>query len=88
MIHKELLKNTCYYNQPSFNQNWVHIDQFSYGASNDNPEGNVYVDGYDLVKPVNYCVDVRTGSAVAVNSICIVLGQKLLSINSNSFAVV
>jgi hypothetical protein len=59
-IHKKLLKNTCYFNQPIYNQYWFHMDKFAYIDSNDNEEGSVYVDGFDLVKPVNYVVDVKT----------------------------
>jgi hypothetical protein len=88
MIHKDLLRNTTYYNQLMYNFNFVHVDKFDYSASNENPEGNVFVDGFDLVKPVNYSVVVDTGTATAINNVCVVVGQKLLSINASSFAVI
>jgi hypothetical protein len=87
-IHKKLLRNTCYFNQPIYNSKWIHVDKFAYNESNDNQEGSLYVDGYDLVKPVNYVMDVKTGTATAINNVCVVIGQKLLSITPSSYAVV
>lgn len=87
-IHRKILDNTTYLNQPAYSFNWVHIDRFGYSKSNDNKEGNIYVDGFDLVKPINYNVNVLSGAAVAINNVCIVNGQKLLSITQTSYAVV
>jgi hypothetical protein len=87
-IHKKILKNTCYFNQPIYNNYWFDMDKFAYIDSNDNEEGSVYVDGFDLVKPVNYVVDVKSGTTTAINNVCVVVGQKLLSITSSSYAVI
>jgi hypothetical protein len=94
MLHKSLLENTTYFNQAMHSFNWLHIDAFDKGSHNDNFEGSVYVDGYDLVSPVTYTVQVDHGLIADVahcpliNNVAIVVGQKLLSINSSSFAVV
>ena len=87
MIHKRLLKNTTYYNQDVFNTYWVHIDAFDYPNSNDNEDGSIYVDGYELDKPTIWSVNNLTKTTAQFLNMAIVQGMKLLTISPTSFIV-
>jgi hypothetical protein len=91
MLHKKLLKDTCYYNLEDYRFNWVHIDAFDSRESNQNTDGSIMVDGYDLVKPVNWTFNAiqasPTGIATVPLNTAIVLGQKLLKVSSSSYVV-
>jgi hypothetical protein len=87
MLHKRLLKDSCYFNQPMYNYNWIHVDKFDFEQLNHSKDGSIMVDGYDLVKPTTYTVDVLTGCTSQVQNFLIVHGQKLLTITESSFVV-
>ena len=95
MFHKKLLKDTLYFNQPIYNQNWLHVDSWDFGQLNDKSgAGNIAVDGLVLDKPMTWsfnCFLCSTGdgvTAVQLYNNAIVCGQKMLSVNESSFVVV
>lgn len=94
MYHRKLLKNTLMYNQPIYNQNFVHVDSWDFGESNDQSGGGaIMVDGMLLDKPVTWtfnclsCGGVGGALPATFTNTAIVLGQKMLAINSSSFVV-
>jgi hypothetical protein len=89
MLHKNLLRHTLMYDSKVYNQYWSHNDSFEYNETNYNKDGYIMIDGYDLVKPVTYSVNVVLGVVGVINptNVAIVCGQKLLVVNQASFVV-
>jgi hypothetical protein len=89
MYHKRLLKNTLYYNQPIYNQNWIHCDSFDYGEIHDKSGGgHIMVDGLLLDKPMTWTFNSIKNTNASYLNTAIVVGMKSLQVNASSFVVV
>lgn len=89
MYHKKLLKGSLYYNKSVYGQNWVHVDSWDYGElhSEQNGAGHIMIDGLNLDKPMTWTFNALACTAADYNNTSIVVGQKILAINSSSYVV-
>lgn len=90
MNNRPLLKGSCIYNQAIYNQNWVHVDSWSYDDKHSEQVGGgaIMTDGLVLNKPMTYTFNaIESNNGSIWSNTAIVCGLKDLVISATSFLV-